>query len=120
MNAASNTNIIRSQDETSVIAYVALNPFGRKLAFDYLEDNWDQLFERHGDVSFTLASLVDSITKYLNTNSYLLRLINFVERNSDLGVAQKAFEQAIENVQFNTRWTNKNLEPIKQWLNSFL
>lgn len=91
---------------------------GRKLAFDHLEDNWNELFDRHGDVSFTLPSLVDSITKYLNTNSYLQRLLNFVERNSNLGVATKAFEQAIENVQFNSRWTSKNLETINEWLNS--
>ena len=42
------TTIVRSQDEISLIQTIASNPVGTRLAFDYLEENWDTFVKRFG------------------------------------------------------------------------
>jgi len=49
------TTIVRSQDEISLIQSAmriirmrASNPVGTRLAFDYLEENWDTFVKRFG------------------------------------------------------------------------
>lgn len=116
LKASANTNIIRKQDETSVIAYVALNSAGRRLAYDYLEENWQGLVERHGSTSFTLPSLIESITSRLSSNYHLQRIQDFIKKTPNLGVTEDAFEQAIENININIRWLITNLKPIVDWL----
>ena len=39
-------NIIRKQDETTIVADVASNPIGRTLAYDYLDQYWDYYLDR--------------------------------------------------------------------------
>ena len=45
-------NIVRKQDETTIVGDVATNPVGRKLAFDHLDQNWDYYFDRQNNFIF--------------------------------------------------------------------
>ena len=47
LEKSSDPTVIRSQDEATIINDVAFNANGRKLAFDYLENNWDTLFKKY-------------------------------------------------------------------------
>jgi hypothetical protein len=42
----SDTSVVRNQDETSLIASIAGNSIGSRLAYDYVEENWDSLYEK--------------------------------------------------------------------------
>jgi len=42
----SDTSVVRNQDETSLIRTIAGNSIGSKLAYDYLEENWDSLYDK--------------------------------------------------------------------------
>lgn len=70
---------------------------------------------RYGSVSFTLPTLVTSITNRLNTRYDLSRVENFIATH-DLGLTTEAFQKAIENINTNIRWTEKNIQNIKKWL----
>jgi hypothetical protein len=37
--------VVKRQDETAFIAYIAANEIGRRLVFDYLEENWDYFYK---------------------------------------------------------------------------
>ena len=39
-------SLIRAQDEVSVISDVASNVAGRNIAFDFINENWDELLEK--------------------------------------------------------------------------
>jgi hypothetical protein len=43
---SSDSNVVRQQDETTIIASIANNPVGTKLAYDYLEENWDTFIKK--------------------------------------------------------------------------
>lgn len=116
LKASADNNIIRKQDETSVISYVSSNPSGRKLAYNYMEANWKGLTERHGSTSFTLPSLIDTLTRRLSSAEDLKQVQDFMKNNSDLGVSYDSFVQAIENININIKWLDSNLKSIDTWL----
>ncbi len=70
---------------------------------------------RYGSVSFTLPTLVTSITNNLNTKYDLKRVEYFIATHY-LGVTTEAFQKAVENINTNIRWTERNVENIKKWL----
>jgi aminopeptidase N len=115
LSKTSDATVVRTQDETSLIASIASNSVGTKLAYDYLEENWDMLIEKYGSVSFTLPTLVTSITNKLNTKYDLKRVEYFIATHY-LGVTTEAFQTAVENINTNIRWTERNVENIKKWL----
>jgi len=41
------SKVIRSQDTCSVIEHIATNPKGRKMAYDFVTKNWDELYKRY-------------------------------------------------------------------------
>ena len=41
-----NDSIVRSQDLTSLIETIALNNIGKLLAWNYIVENWNLLFQR--------------------------------------------------------------------------
>jgi hypothetical protein len=69
-------------------------------------------------VAFTLPSLIESITKRLNTNYDLKRVNSFLESEKYLGSAADAFKQAIETISTNIRWMNKYSISIQNWLSN--
>ena len=71
---------------------------------------------RYGQNSFSLAALIESLTSKLNTKYELNRLKIFVSQQTDLGVTKPALDRAIENIQTNIRWMDKNYKLITDWL----
>lgn len=47
LSKSADQNVVRNEDETTIIADVADNIYGRRLAFDYVDNNWDQLFKKY-------------------------------------------------------------------------
>ncbi len=47
LKKTSDQNVIRNQDETNMIANIAQNKIGKRLAWDYIVENWDDLYKRY-------------------------------------------------------------------------
>jgi hypothetical protein len=43
---SNDTSIVRSQDETNLIVSISNNKIGKILVWDFVAENWDQLFKR--------------------------------------------------------------------------
>ena len=68
-------------------------------------------------MAFTLPNLVTGVTQRLSTKLELQRVQDFIGRNqNNLGVATEAFSQALENINTNMRWKEKNLQLVHEWL----
>lgn len=115
LEKSADPNVIRRQDEGTVIFYISLNVNSRDLLLNYMEENWQMFLDKYGTASFTLPDIVESVTQNLNTKYHLKRIEEFIE-NNELAVAAEAFNQAIENIKINMRWLQNNLAPVKQWL----
>ncbi len=70
----------------------------------------------YGGVSFTLSRLVERVLANFNTNYELTLVEKFIGERGTLGVATNSFNEAIENININIRWMNKNLNHVTSWL----
>ncbi|CAF0815629.1 unnamed protein product [Brachionus calyciflorus] len=109
-------SVVRRQDMTALIADVASNFIGRRLAFDFIDQKWDDLLMKFGDISFTLANLVKNVLANMNTEFDMKNLDLFQKQHPNLGIASNAFKESLETVSLNKRWMDKYFESISQWL----
>lgn len=118
LSQTSDDSVVKKQDEATIVRLIALNSYGRQLAFEYMDANWDTLLEKYGNVAFTLPSIVKSLTENFNSKFELMKLERFSVDHPDTGIAESAFAEAAETISSNVRWMDKNLQAIKLWLQS--
>jgi hypothetical protein len=46
MSQVSDEAIVKKQDQASLVERIGMNFYGRRLAFDYLDKNWDELLDK--------------------------------------------------------------------------
>jgi len=99
--------MVNNQDRLWFIGAVSRNSVATQLAYDYVEEKWDELYERFGS-SYSLGSLVEEVTKNFNTDYELDRVKMFIARKVIVGSVKNAFERSIERIRSNIRWKEKN------------
>jgi hypothetical protein len=114
---SSDRSFVRGQDEASLLGYIAKNPIGKALFFEYMNDNWQALFERLGQMFFSINDLISDAFTHYNSPADLRKLESFMDRNKGyLGVAESQFKETLEQVNANIQWMNENFEYISVWL----
>ena len=116
LSQTSNEQIIKKQDEPSILARIAYNPYGQRLVLDHLDKNWNTFIEKYGHVAFTLPRLIQITTQKLHESFDIKVIERFLNNHDNTGIARPAFVEALEKVQTNHRWMVKNYNDVKQWL----
>uniref|UniRef100_A0A7N6AP20 Aminopeptidase n=1 Tax=Anabas testudineus TaxID=64144 RepID=A0A7N6AP20_ANATE len=62
-----NPTLIRKQDATSTIVYIANNVVGQPLAWDFVRARWSYIFTEYGGGSFSFSNLINGVTKRFST-----------------------------------------------------
>uniref|UniRef100_A0A665WG25 Aminopeptidase n=1 Tax=Echeneis naucrates TaxID=173247 RepID=A0A665WG25_ECHNA len=62
-----NPDIIRKQDATSTIVYIAGNVIGQSLAWDFVRAQWSYIFSQYGGGSFSFSNLINGVTERFST-----------------------------------------------------
>ncbi|KAL4660238.1 thyrotropin-releasing hormone-degrading ectoenzyme [Arapaima gigas] len=114
LNLSLTSDLVPDQDVIDVIIHVGRNPHGRHLAWRYFREKWDILNSRYGEALFMNSKLINGVTEFLNTESELNELKDFI-RNSG-GGAGPAFARAVEIVEANVRWHRLYEQSFYQWL----
>uniref|UniRef100_H3D2Z0 Aminopeptidase n=1 Tax=Tetraodon nigroviridis TaxID=99883 RepID=H3D2Z0_TETNG len=109
---------IRRQDSTSTIQSVAANVVGMPLAWNFIRENWDHIFQQFGKESFVLSRLVSRVTSRFSTEFELQELKRFHQEKSHTGFgsATLAMEQALEKTAANIKWVKENRAQVLRWL----
>ncbi|XP_063149203.1 endoplasmic reticulum aminopeptidase 1, partial [Candoia aspera] len=109
-------DIIKTQELPSILLSVGRNPYGYQLAWKFLKQNWQKLVTKFELGSASLAHIITGITNQYSTKEQLAEVKNYFssmgKKTSELRVVQ----QAIETIEENMQWMDKNLEKIKTWL----
>ncbi|XP_070599089.1 leucyl-cystinyl aminopeptidase isoform X2 [Erythrolamprus reginae] len=108
--------IIRSQDLPTVIKTISQNLPGHLLAWDFVKENWDQLIKKFHRGSYTVQSIVTSTTSQFSTLEHLLEVKSFFESKSEETAQLRYVREAIETIQLNIQWMEKNLALLEKWL----
>lgn len=110
--------MIRKQDASSTIVYIARNPIGQPLAWDFIRAKWDYLYNNYGG-AMSFGSLISGVTKRFSTEFEYQQLLQFKEDNAgQIGSATAALEQALETTKANINWVSLNKKPVQDWLTS--
>uniref|UniRef100_A0A671V2U9 Aminopeptidase n=1 Tax=Sparus aurata TaxID=8175 RepID=A0A671V2U9_SPAAU len=111
--------MIRKQDATSTIVYIANNVIGQSLAWDFVRARWSYIFSEYGGGSFSFSNLINGVTERFSTEFEIQQLRQFKEDNAEVGFGSGtlAVDQSIERTIANMKWIAENKDTVLKWFN---
>lgn len=107
-------NIIKTQDVFTVIRYISYNTYGKSMAWNWIQLNWDYLVNRFTINDRYLGRIV-TIAEPFNTELQLWQMQSFFEKYPDAGAGAQPREQVLEAVRNNIDWLKANRQTISEW-----
>ncbi|XP_054041901.1 endoplasmic reticulum aminopeptidase 1-like [Rissa tridactyla] len=109
-------DIVRTQDLPHIIVFVSKNPAGYHLAWTFLKANWEKFVEKFELGSNSIATIVTGVTSRYSTRSQLAQVKEFFSSLDERSAQLRCVQQAIETIEDNIQWMDRNLEKVKTWL----
>ncbi|NWJ10077.1 ERAP1 aminopeptidase, partial [Crypturellus undulatus] len=109
-------DIIKTQDLPHIIGFVARNPSGYHLAWTFLKNKWEDLVEKFELGSHAIATIVSQVTNQYSMRSQLVEVKEFFNSLDEKSSQLRCLQQAIETIEDNIQWMDRNFEEIKTWL----
>ena len=114
--ASKDEKYVRKQDYFSLLGSISGNRNGEGLVWDFVRDHWQDLVDRFTLNERNLGRLIPTITSRFTTQSKLNELKKFFEDNPEAGAGANARIQAVEAVENNIKWLQRNQVAIDTWL----
>ncbi|XP_076854128.1 endoplasmic reticulum aminopeptidase 2 [Brachyhypopomus gauderio] len=111
---------IRTQDLPSLIYYVARNPAGHFLSWNFVKKNWNELVEKFQLGSFSIRTIIIGTTRQFSSIEELADMKDFFTSIRDQSSQLRITQVAVENVKKNIMWLERNLETLRTWLKKML
>lgn len=116
LHLAKDENIIRSQDFFTVLNYMSGNRVGEPIVWDFVRNQWDYLVERFTLNNRLMGRMISYITENFATPLRLQEMKTFFEANPEAGAGASYRKIALETVENNILFVQKNLNVIDNWL----
>ncbi|KFO84264.1 Endoplasmic reticulum aminopeptidase 1, partial [Buceros rhinoceros silvestris] len=107
---------IKTQDLPYIIVLVAKNPSGHHLTWTFLKENWEKIIEKFELGSRSVAVIVAGVTGRYSTRTQLAQVKEFFGSLGEKSAQLRCVQQAIETIEDNIQWMDRNLEEVKAWL----
>jgi len=109
------TGEVRSQDAVGIIVGVAANGpgIGRNLAWQFIEDNWPELYRRYAPSGF-LIRRITQVSEAFTTPERAKEVQAFFKRQKAPEVA-RTVAQCLEKINVNARWLEQNRGDLRRW-----
>ncbi|KAF7660154.1 hypothetical protein LDENG_00286810 [Lucifuga dentata] len=108
--------VIKSQDLSSLILMVARNPQGHRLAWNFVKKNWNTLVQKFQLGSFCIRNIIIGSSGQFSSPEELTEVQLFFESIKEQASQLRATQVALENVEKNVRWVQRNLGTLRDWL----
>lgn len=108
------SNLIKTQDVFTVIRYISYNSYGKTMAWNWIQLNWEYLVNRYTLNDRNLGRIV-TIAEPFNTELQLWQIESFFKKYPEAGAGEKPREQVLETVKNNIEWLKQNRESIREW-----
>lgn len=109
--------LLKTQDLPYVVTSVSKNPKAFKHAWDFVQANWDSLIKKFDLGSHSIAHIVVGVTNQYSTREMLAEVRGFFgSLRAEMGAELRCIQQAVENIEENIRWMDKNLPLLQSWL----
>uniref|UniRef100_A0A9J7YHC3 Aminopeptidase n=1 Tax=Cyprinus carpio carpio TaxID=630221 RepID=A0A9J7YHC3_CYPCA len=109
--------LMKTQDLPSLVITVSKNPKGFKLAWDFLKTNWGKLVKKFDLGSSAISRMAVGVTDQYSTREMLHEVQSFFgSLAQDQGSGLRSIQQALQKIQQNIRWMDRNVPLLKAWL----
>ncbi|KAM8792935.1 leucyl-cystinyl aminopeptidase isoform 1-T1 [Eudromia elegans] len=108
--------VIRTQELSHIIATVSQSLPGYLLAWDFVKENWEKLTRKFHLGSYTVQNIVSWSTCQFSTKTHLLEVKTFFESRSEESSQLHSVKEAIDTIQLNIQWMERNLAKLQEWL----
>ncbi|XP_010226196.1 PREDICTED: leucyl-cystinyl aminopeptidase [Tinamus guttatus] len=108
--------VIRTQELSHIIATVSQSLPGYLLAWDFVKENWEKLTRKFHLGSYTIQNIVSWSTCQFSTKTHLLEVKTFFESRSEESSQLRSVKEAIDTIQLNIQWMERNLAKLQEWL----
>lgn len=109
-------DIIPTQELPLVIDSVCDGFAGYLIAWDFIQNNWDQLIEKFPVGSFAIQRIIKSVTSQFSTQAHLDQVHGFFSSLKERGSQMRSVQEALETIKLNQRWMERNLPTLRKWL----
>ncbi|XP_058150075.1 glutamyl aminopeptidase [Dasypus novemcinctus] len=108
------TTVIKTQDVFTVIRYISYNSYGKNMAWNWIQLNWEYLVNRYTLNDRNLGRIV-TIAEPFNTELQLWQIESFFAKYPEAGAGEKPRKQVLETVKNNIEWLRQNRNAIREW-----
>ncbi|XP_062873522.1 endoplasmic reticulum aminopeptidase 2 [Trichomycterus rosablanca] len=109
-------SVIKTQDLSTTIYLVARNPAGHFLAWNFFKKNWNTLVEKFQLGSFSIRNIIIGTTRQFSSKEELADIKDFFDSIREQSSQLRVTQLAVENVEKNILWLERNLETMRTWL----
>lgn len=107
---------IRPQDHIYLLAGAGRNPRGRRLCWEFVQQNWPLFHGRYGNGGLALLSrVVTASTGSFASEKDAASAEAFFEK-LDTSAIDRAVNQSVEGIRMNAAWLERNRESVSQFL----
>ncbi|CAF3546049.1 unnamed protein product [Rotaria sp. Silwood1] len=108
--------IIRDQDLAASIQRVARSSHGNQIAWNWIRDNWDQLFLKWGKSGSSLSGIIEAVSSRFINSRQRDEFITFANSIPDKGTAYRQFQLSLDKIDAAIEWNRVNLNGITAFL----
>nr|XP_003920778.2 leucyl-cystinyl aminopeptidase isoform X1 [Saimiri boliviensis boliviensis] len=116
MKTSLDGDIIQTQKLYFIIKTVGQHLPGHLLAWDFVKENWNKLVQKFPLGSYVIQGVVAGSTYLFSTKAHLSEVQTFFENQSEATFRLRCVQEALEVIQLNIHWMEKNLESLTLWL----
>ena len=109
-------SIVRSQDYFTLLIYMAWNPVGEPIVWDFVRNNWPKLVDRFTLNDRYMGKMIADITKKFSSDRRLQEMNEFFKEYPDAGAGANYRIIALETVKNNIHFISSNGDQISNWL----
>ncbi|XP_064412781.1 leucyl-cystinyl aminopeptidase [Latimeria chalumnae] len=109
-------NSIKTQDLPYIIITASKNLGPHLCAWNFVQENWEKLVQKFHLGSFTIQNIITKTTSHFSTRNRLREVQSFFDSLKDKGSQLRIVQEAIETIQLNIQWMDRNLGTLQEWL----
>lgn len=106
---------VRAQDTPILLNNIGSNDTARKLTWEFIKENWEELLRRyHGGGFGSITRVLQDTTSGFVTAEDLNDVEKFFNEHRVPGT-ERAIAQSLEEIRSNMAWRARDLENIREW-----
>lgn len=112
-------DLVRPQDCMYIFRTVGANAVGRRLCWEFVQENWKFFYDRYYRGSISLLSRVVSFSTQEFTQATDAESVEKFFADKDVTSIDRTVQQSLEKIRSNSAWLAVNKENVAQWLANF-